>query len=171
MQDIAGCRIIVPDILTQDEVVENLKSLFDKLTVVDRRENPSHGYRAVHVIVAHSDKLIEVQVRTALQHLWAELSEKLSDVRDSAIKYGGGDQDVVKILSILSEAIKRQEVAESQLFHTPSTDHAQEGSPNEPHTEGLRSREVIIHRLELEQILKLMGEGFELKGKKSDLSD
>lgn len=35
MQDIAGCRLIVQDILTQDEVVEKLRSLFDKLTVVE----------------------------------------------------------------------------------------------------------------------------------------
>jgi len=61
--------MIVPDILTQDEVVERLQGLFVRLTVVDRREHPSHGYRAVHLIVAHSGKLIEVQVRTALQHL------------------------------------------------------------------------------------------------------
>jgi len=62
IQDIAGCRLIVPDILTQDEVVAKLKGLFDKLTVVDRREHPSHGYRAVHVIVDRRGKLIEVQV-------------------------------------------------------------------------------------------------------------
>ena len=51
MQDIAGCRVIVKDLLTQDEVVEKLKSAFDKLKPVDRRERPSHGYRAVHVIL------------------------------------------------------------------------------------------------------------------------
>src|SRR5260370_11586469 len=50
MQDIAGCRIVVADLLTQDEVVERLTDLFDRATIVDRREDPSHGYRAVHVI-------------------------------------------------------------------------------------------------------------------------
>ena len=29
-----------------------------------------------------------------LQHLWAEFSEKLSDVIDPSIKYGGGDDDI-----------------------------------------------------------------------------
>jgi len=29
MQDIAGCRVIVPDILTQDEVVAGLNGLFE----------------------------------------------------------------------------------------------------------------------------------------------
>src|SRR5437763_11759165 len=80
MQDIAGCRIVVTDLLTQDEAVGRLNTSFDNVEIDDRREKPSHGYRAVHVIVEISGKLIEIQVRTALQHLWAEVSEKLADV-------------------------------------------------------------------------------------------
>jgi hypothetical protein len=111
MQDIAGCRLIVPDMLTQDEVVEKLRGLFDKLAVVDRRERTSHGYRAVHVIVDRRGKLIEVQIRTSLQHAWAELSEKLSDVVDSAIKYGGGNEEFVSLLANMSEATMNVEIA------------------------------------------------------------
>ena len=111
IQDIAGCRVIVPDILTQDEVVARLNGLFDKLTVVDRREHPSHGYRAVHVIVDRRGKLIEVQVRTSLQHAWAQLSEKLSDEVDSAIKYGGGDEELVSLLAMMSDASMDVEIA------------------------------------------------------------
>ena len=33
---------------------------------------------------------VEIQIRTTLQHLWAELSERSSDVLDPDIKYGGG---------------------------------------------------------------------------------
>src|SRR5262249_26239032 len=58
--------------------------------VMDRRDKPSHGYRAVHIIAEVAGKPVEIQVRTALQHLWAEVSEKASDVLDPAIKYGGG---------------------------------------------------------------------------------
>lgn len=111
IQDIAGCRLIVPDVLTQDEVVAKLRGLFDKLIVVDRREHPSHGYRAVHVIVDCHGKLIEVQVRTSLQHAWAELSEKLSDEVDSAIKYGGGDEELVSVLAMMSDASMDVEIA------------------------------------------------------------
>ncbi|MDP9291705.1 MAG: RelA/SpoT domain-containing protein [Verrucomicrobiota bacterium] len=111
VQDIAGCRVIVPDILTQDEMVAGLKGLFDRLTVVDRREHPSHGYRAVHVIVDSGGKLIEIQVRTKLQHAWAELSEKLSDVIDSAVKYGGGNEEVVSLLASMSETTMNVEIA------------------------------------------------------------
>ncbi|HVS80126.1 MAG TPA: RelA/SpoT domain-containing protein [Pyrinomonadaceae bacterium] len=106
MQDIAGCRLIVSDIATQDEVVRRVTELFHKSILVDRREQPSHGYRAVHLIAHMNGKLIEIQVRTLLQHLWAELSEKLSDVVDKAIKYGGGERDIASPLLTVSENIK-----------------------------------------------------------------
>ena len=111
MQDIAGCRVIVKDLLTQDEVVEKLKSAFDKLKPVDRRERPSHGYRAVHVILENHGKLIEVQIRTFLQHAWAQFSEKLSDEVDSAIKYGGGNKELISLLAMLSDATMDVEIA------------------------------------------------------------
>jgi putative GTP pyrophosphokinase len=50
IQDIAGCRLVVPDVAEQDRVVENVRTLFAKCSIADRREYPSHGYRAVHVI-------------------------------------------------------------------------------------------------------------------------
>ena len=111
IQDIAGCRIVVPNLPSQDEIVERLKTLFAKADVDDRREQPSHGYRAVHVIVENSGKLIEVQVRTSLQHTWAELSEKLSDEFETAIKYGGGSKDIVTFLHTLSDAMLDMETA------------------------------------------------------------
>jgi putative GTP pyrophosphokinase len=102
VQDIAGCRVVVEDIELQDKAVGELARVFGDTTVVDRREKPSHGYRAVHVIVKVSGKHIEVQVRTALQHLWAEFSEKLSDRIDPMIKYGGGPQETQDMLGKLS---------------------------------------------------------------------
>ena len=115
IQDIAGCRLIVPDIANQNSVVESLTSLFERTTVSDRRAKPSHGYRAVHVVVNSRDKLIEIQVRTELQHLWAELSEKYSDVIDPAIKYGGGDKNLQEILIASSLTIAQEESLETQI--------------------------------------------------------
>jgi putative GTP pyrophosphokinase len=111
IQDIAGCRLIVKGIAAQDDVVIRLRGLGEQSTIVDRREHPSHGYRAVHVIVVFGGKLIEIQVRTSFQHAWAELSEKLSDEIGSEIKYGGGNKEVVSQLAAISDATLELELA------------------------------------------------------------
>jgi putative GTP pyrophosphokinase len=124
IQDIAGCRLIVLDIARQEETIQSLKNLFERTTLVDRRKHPSHGYRAVHVIVRSFDKLVEIQVRTVLQHFWAELSEKFSDVmRDSTIKYGGGDEFIREFLTYTSFSIAEVEALEIQLPDTPKGFH------------------------------------------------
>ena len=122
MQDIAGCRIVVPLLASQDEAVQQLKLLFDRVDFDDRRNQPSHGYRAVHVIVSESGKLIEVQVRTSLQHTWAELSEKLSDEFDSSIKYGGGSKEIASYLSTLSDDMLDMEMALKAKDSNQNTD-------------------------------------------------
>jgi putative GTP pyrophosphokinase len=171
MQDIAGCRLTVADTMTQDEVVTELKGVFERAKVVDRREHSSHGYRAVHIIVPYSGKLIEVQVRTSLQHLWAELSEKLSDIVNSAIKYGGGDEDAVRVLMVMSETIKAQEAKETWLLGSLLVNDPQ-GDSDEIYSEELKTRDIMSRRVEIERFLKAIGEVIpRLKGRKDDLSD
>ena len=111
MQDIAGCRIIVSNVISQDATTGWVRELFAKARIVDRREKPSHGYRAVHVVVNLDGRLVEIQIRTALQHLWAELSEKLSDL-DPKIKYGGGPESVQESLARISKNILDAESAD-----------------------------------------------------------
>lgn len=104
------------DIAHQDSVVQSLKTHFGNSSVIiDRRQQPSHGYRAVNVIISVQDKLIEIQVRTKLQHLWAELSEKFSDVLNPAIKYGGGEKAVRDNLRKLSADVKDWEFLETKM--------------------------------------------------------
>lgn len=105
IQDIAGCRLIVKDILEEDRVVARIRGELAKAVVIDRRKQPSYGYRAVHIIATARNRPIEIQVRTELQHLWAQLSEKLSDEIDPRLKYGGGDPDIRERLSKMSELI------------------------------------------------------------------
>lgn len=103
IQDIAGCRVIVDDVGMQSETIARLTGVFVDAVIFDRRERPSHGYRAVHVVLKCDEKLVEIQIRTRLQQLWAELSEKLSDAVDPAIKYGGGPESIRSRLSEISE--------------------------------------------------------------------
>lgn len=102
MQDIAGCRLVVEDRHQQDAIVADITRLFSESTVVDRRDKPSHGYRAVHVIVRVGEKAVEVQIRTEPQQVWAEYAEKLADTIDPALKYGGGPEGPQVILRALS---------------------------------------------------------------------
>jgi ppGpp synthetase/RelA/SpoT-type nucleotidyltranferase len=115
VQDIAGCRLVVGRALDQDRAVASLCEIFPSARVADRRASPSHGYRAVHVIVQISGKTIEIQVRTDLQHLWAEFSEKLSDVLDPTIKYGGGDEDIRRTLNTVSKAVEENERIQQRI--------------------------------------------------------
>ncbi len=116
MQDIAGCRVIVEEISEQGHAIEQLTGLFSSVTIVDRRRNPSHGYRAVHIIAKVSEKPIEIQVRTAVQHAWAELSEKLADVVDPEIKYGGGPDNFRALLLRASSLMERVETDQQRLI-------------------------------------------------------
>jgi ppGpp synthetase/RelA/SpoT-type nucleotidyltranferase len=67
------------------------------------------------VVVNHDGKLIEIQVRTSLQQVWAELSEKFSDVIDPSIKYGGGDAVIQQLLQITSKLIANEELDEKLI--------------------------------------------------------
>lgn len=112
VQDIAGCRIVVTNVMEQDRIVSSLQSLFPGASVIDRRINPSFGYRAVHVVPRFAGKLIEVQVRSSLQHLWSELSEKCADVYNPALKYGQGEKEILERLGVTSKTILAIEKAE-----------------------------------------------------------
>ncbi|HYY96191.1 MAG TPA: hypothetical protein VE713_16920 [Pyrinomonadaceae bacterium] len=148
IQDIAGCRIIVADIAKQESVVRSLTGTFPQATVVDRREKPSHGYRAVHVVVNHDGKLIEIQVRTSLQHVWAELSEKFSDVIDSSIKYGGGDARIQKILQGAAETIAYEESEERKIIDIWASSPANKQPPDyEQNVNVLRERLKQIRQI------------------------
>jgi putative GTP pyrophosphokinase len=118
MQDIAGCRVIVSDVGKQDEAVTWLTEAFPESSVADRRKSPSHGYRAVHVVVRQAGIPVEVQVRTELEHSWAQLSEKLADVVGPTVKYGGGPELLRSTLLDLSDLLGQMEALERKLLMT-----------------------------------------------------
>jgi putative GTP pyrophosphokinase len=112
MQDIAGCRVVVENEISQGDVLKLLLTSYPQAAVSDRREKSSHGYRAVHLIVDSFGRSIEIQIRTKLQHLWAELSEKLADRFGIDVKYGGGNEAIRIQLNSLSQNISIVEAFE-----------------------------------------------------------
>lgn len=79
---------------------------------MDRRQKPSYGYRAVHVVVRPRRRPIEIQVRTVLQRLWAEFSEKSADAFGIEVKYGGGWEVLRGALERASELVATYEQLE-----------------------------------------------------------
>jgi hypothetical protein len=96
VQDLAGLRIVMAS--GEGRVEQNAIAAAITATAVaaghtvrevDRRANPSHGYRALHLVITTADKIpVEVQVRTNHQHVWAQLVETLGDWWGRGIRYG-----------------------------------------------------------------------------------
>jgi ppGpp synthetase/RelA/SpoT-type nucleotidyltranferase len=118
IQDIAGLRLLVDNVLEQDRLIQQLRTVFPQVSIDDRRIKPSHGYRAMHAIVTVGERWVEIQIRTQEQHLWAEWSEKLSDVEDPAIKYGGGPDSLRKSLLDYSQFVQPIHLRFRRNHHT-----------------------------------------------------
>jgi ppGpp synthetase/RelA/SpoT-type nucleotidyltranferase len=88
MQDIVGIRLVgVWGLRRQDALVDRLAARF-AVQPIDRRARPSHGYRAVHLVPEIERRPVEIQVRTGLQHAWAQATEELADLWGRGIRYG-----------------------------------------------------------------------------------
>lgn len=83
--------------LPQDRAVDRIVAAFadcPKAPITkDRRETPSFGYRAVHVIVFVDSMPVEIQVRTKSQNTWAQMVEKLGDRWGRGLRYGYGPDE------------------------------------------------------------------------------
>jgi putative GTP pyrophosphokinase len=171
IQDIAGCRIIVADLAEQESVVADLKRLFDLVTIVDRRLQPSHGYRAVHVVIRQGGKLVEIQVRTALQHLWAEQSEKASDVVDPMIKYGGGDAMIQDLLRVSSDGVAHLESLESKIAADQAVvKHLLSHAQTQDELSEIAALQNAMNESQ-KKVLELRGDTFELLQSTIDMFD
>jgi ppGpp synthetase/RelA/SpoT-type nucleotidyltranferase len=97
MRDIAGVRIVDEmDRREQDVLVSEVGDALANLgtvRIIDRRTNPTHGYRAVHVELNSDARYVEIQVRTRRQDQWAQIVERLGDRWGRQIRYGRGPTD------------------------------------------------------------------------------
>lgn len=111
MQDISGCRVTVENLAAQDLLVSLLMAYFPDSKLHDRCAKPAHGYRAKHVVVRQLGKWIEIQIRTTAQHGWALVSEKAADMFGQQLKYGIGNEAVLKDLMRMSDYFSTAEKA------------------------------------------------------------
>ena len=90
MRDIADARVVGTWRLSvQDALAQKIVDRFPGALMVDRRRQPTHGYRAVHVVVPYKEVVVEIQVRTEMQDKWAQLFETLADRVGRDIRYRG----------------------------------------------------------------------------------
>ena len=91
IRDVVGCRVVVGGGLElQNGVVEKVcHAIGDRNNkIIDRRESPNNGYRAVHIEVRIGEIICEIQVRTTIQDIWATTYEVLAETVGRGIRYG-----------------------------------------------------------------------------------
>lgn len=111
LQDIGGCRIIVDSNKDVDRLNDFLKGkssnsdLFNLKKITDYRVlgRDDSGYRALHYIMSRNGLGLELQIRSKVQHYWAESIERTSVVYGNHLKEGEGDASVIAYFKILSD--------------------------------------------------------------------
>lgn len=111
LQDIGGCRIIVNSNKDVNNLIkfiegkisaqENLK----KIKITDYREKGRDitGYRSVHMMIEVDGNLLELQIRSRIQHYWAESIERTSVIYGRHLKEQDGDPEVISYFKELSD--------------------------------------------------------------------
>ena len=112
MQDIGGCRAIlptIPDIRAVQERLARPSRARELVAVSDYIEDPrDSGYRGVHLIMLYRGRIVEIQLRTPVMHEWAATVERLTDRYGEDYK-GAWHPVVGPFLAVVSEAMSIEE--------------------------------------------------------------
>ena len=121
MQDMGGCRGVVD---TVDQVRElqrryrRSRTNHQQVNGRDYIEGPKEsGYRGVHLVYRYQSAsnpvynglLIEVQLRTRLQHAWATAVETAGAFLGQALKSSEGERDWLRFFALVSTAFAMDE--------------------------------------------------------------
>lgn len=122
MQDLGGCRVILPtveDVYKVKNQIESSRIRHEEKTPKDyiKEPNPDTGYRSVHLIYKYkSDKIkeynglmIEIQLRTRLQHLWATAVETVGVFTGNGLKFNKGSGKWIKLFKLFSALFALEE--------------------------------------------------------------
>jgi ppGpp synthetase/RelA/SpoT-type nucleotidyltranferase len=118
MQDIAGCRAVMSNVKFVKQLYEEgyIKGDLKHKKVNEKNyiENPkSDGYRGIHLVYRYrSNKgksdfnglLVEIQLRSKLQHIWATSIETVDLFTGQAIKTNEGQKEWVDFFRLVSSA-------------------------------------------------------------------
>ena len=111
MEDIGGCRVVLeslPELRALEQRIVVDRWAEELVRVVDYIDTPkADGYRAVHVIVRRDERLVEIQLRTLLQHAWAVQVERLEAFHRARLRRGEAPRDLGTTLIELSDSLAR----------------------------------------------------------------
>ena len=126
MDDIAGCRIIFPNIKQLRQFRSSLHEARFNHTLrhadqPEKYDYISHpkatGYRGIHDIYSYDVNseagaelkglYVELQYRTLIQHAWATAVEIVGVITDSQPKFQKGDPRIIEAMSYASEILAR----------------------------------------------------------------
>jgi ppGpp synthetase/RelA/SpoT-type nucleotidyltranferase len=110
LQDIGGLRIIVDQNSDVDKLVDYIQQILKKQSAVKIKKTVNYrekgrddsGYRATHVILEREGVVLELQIRSKIQHYWAELIERTSVIYGHHLKELDGDRVVISYFKELS---------------------------------------------------------------------
>lgn len=120
IEDVGGCRIVMPNVelarvLTEQYISKNKRHKRIKSREKNYINTPKpDGYRSIHLVYAYysrnkvgkifNDKLIEIQIRSQLQHIWATALETNDLFNHQRIKFGLGDPKWKYFFKLISSA-------------------------------------------------------------------
>lgn len=133
MQDIGGCRAILPTIAhvrKLEQIYKNSKWDHKWLKPKDYIVNPKpSGYRGIHLKYRFSGKgkksaydglKIEIQIRTKLQHIWATAVEASDTFTKQALKSSHGREEWKRFFALMGSVFALRE-KEQTVPGTPIT--------------------------------------------------
>jgi len=128
MQDIAGCRAVLPNIKLARELYkrkylqgklkhERIKKDLQKQDYVTYPKKD--GYRSLHLVYKYKSQkegkkdynglLVEIQIRSKLQHLWATAIEVVDFFTGQGLKFNKGEKEWKEFFRLVSSAFALEE--------------------------------------------------------------
>lgn len=120
MQDIGGCRAVVKttaqaERLRHSMIFCNTRHVF--VRQYDYIKNPKEsGYRGIHLIykygatkTAYKNLLVEIQIRSRIQHSWATAVEVVDTFTKQSLKTDRGTEDWALVFQLISDAFAQLE--------------------------------------------------------------
>ncbi|WP_081962438.1 hypothetical protein, partial [Bifidobacterium magnum] len=125
LDDIGGCRLIVPKVEDVFNIAHKLK---ERLTFKNGKsikdyihKPPQSGYRSLHLLARMPDSTgksyrVEIQLRTQLEHLWSTAIEAVGEIYgteykspETLINAAGKDQERLRFFLIISDLFALEE--------------------------------------------------------------